>query len=156
MDDFDDADCDVGNDDDDDTGDNVNLNVHEGDNIIAHEEVAVKLPGQTSDSDDDDDGEEEKKEDTVDHRAFFANIKAAFVKNFKERAYKAVKGDAVDKVVEEVVFKKNIECPIVRISQGKYLIGTESKMLIIKGDSCMVRVGGGFERLDDYLVRNSE
>lgn len=78
------------------------------------------------------------------------------VKNFKERAYKAVKGDAVDKVVEEVVFKRNIECPIVRIAQGKYLIGTESKMLVIKGESCMVRVGGGFEKLDEYLMRNSE
>lgn len=77
-------------------------------------------------------------------------------KTFKERAYKAVKGDAVDKVVEDVVFKKGIECPIIRISQGKYLIGTETKMLIIKGESCMVRVGGGFEKLDEYLMRNSD
>lgn len=76
----------------------------------------MKLPGQNSDDEDDDDEEEKKEEVEVDHRAFFANIKAAFVKNFKERAYKAVKGDAVDKVVEEVVFKKNIECPIVRIA----------------------------------------
>ena len=73
---------------------------------------------------------------------------------FKERAFVAVKGDAVDKVVEEVVFKKNIEVPIVRLAPGQYLIGTEKKMLIIKGESCMVRVGGGFEKLDEYLVRN--
>lgn len=29
-------------------------------------------------------------------------------------------------------------------------------MLIIKGESCVVRVGGGFERLESYLIRNQE
>eukprot|EP00347_Sterkiella_histriomuscorum_P017933 403347426 len=148
-DDFDDGDCDVGNDEDED------IPLNEGDTTNIKEGVAVEVPGNDSDDDDD---EEEKKEEapTVDHRAFFASIKAAMATTFKERAYKAVKGDAVDKFVEDIVFKRNIECPIVRIAASKYLIGTETKMLIIKGDSCMVRVGGGFEKLDEYLVRNSD
>ena len=43
--------------------------------------------------------------------------------------------------------------PVIRITNGKYLIGTESKMVVLKNSSCMVRVGGGFEKLEDYLVR---
>ena len=46
--------------------------------------------------------------------------------------------------------------PVIRIFQGRYLIGTESKTLQIKGEVCMVRVGGGFERLEVYLRRNQE
>jgi hypothetical protein len=45
--------------------------------------------------------------------------------------------------------------PIYRIGEGKYLIGTESKMCLIKGNSCVVRVGGGFQTLEEYLERNS-
>lgn len=44
--------------------------------------------------------------------------------------------------------------PIYRIGEGKYLIGTESKMCLIKGTSCVVRVGGGFLSLEEYLNRN--
>lgn len=43
--------------------------------------------------------------------------------------------------------------PIIRVAAGKYLIGTDLKMLMIKGTICMVRVGGGWERLEDYIYR---
>lgn len=29
-------------------------------------------------------------------------------------------------------------------------------MLMIKGNICMVRVGGGWERLDEYIIRNQD
>ena len=29
-------------------------------------------------------------------------------------------------------------------------------MLMIKNDTCMVRVGGGFERLEEYILRNQD
>ena len=68
--------------------------------------------------------------------------------------YKSIRGDHVDEVVERVVNGNEINLPIIRIQQGKYLIGTELKMLVIKADYCMVRVGGGFERLEEYIYRN--
>jgi len=43
--------------------------------------------------------------------------------------------------------------PIIRVKSGSYLIGTDLKMLMIKGNICMVRVGGGWERLDEYIIR---
>lgn len=55
--------------------------------------------------------------------------------------------------MEDIVNEYNIVMPIVRVVQGRYLIGAEYKMLMIKGESCMVRVGGGWERLDEYVLR---
>ena len=46
--------------------------------------------------------------------------------------------------------------PIVRVMQGRYLIGTDYKMLMIKNETCMVRVGGGWERLEEYILRNQD
>jgi len=64
------------------------------------------------------------------------------------RKYKTIRGDAVDEVVGSLITKQDVKVPIIRMQAGKYLIGTESKLLIIKGQSVMVRIGGGFERLD--------
>ena len=43
--------------------------------------------------------------------------------------------------------------PIIRISQGFYLIGTEKKQVNIKGNHILVRVGGGYEKIDEYIER---
>ncbi|CDW72038.1 UNKNOWN [Stylonychia lemnae] len=72
------------------------------------------------------------------------------------KRYKSIRGDTVDELVESVVNKSDIQVPIIRMMQGKYLIGTESKLLIIKGVSVMVRIGGGFEKLDEYIQRNQK
>ena len=47
-----------------------------------------------------------------------------------------------------------IKVPIIRIGPGKYLIGTESKTVMIKNTTCVVRVGGGFENMEAYIQRN--
>jgi hypothetical protein len=60
--------------DDMDTGD-IDTALVEGDVTIATEGVSVSLPGQAYDDDDEDEKKEE--EPSVDHKAFFANIKAA-------------------------------------------------------------------------------
>ena len=62
------------------------------------------MPGGDDDDDEDDDdeepeAEEEKKEEVAVTNMMF-NLKALIAKNFKERKYRSVKGDAVDKVVE--------------------------------------------------------
>lgn len=75
------------------------------------------------------------------------------MKTFK-RVYKAVKGDLVDEIVQKIIFDLKCELPIIRVVTGRYLIGTDLKMLMIKGNICMVRVGGGWERLDEYILRN--
>jgi hypothetical protein len=70
--------------------------------------------------------------------------------------YKAIKGDQVDEALEALINKYNVALPVIRIANGKYLIGTESKMVMLKNSTCMVRVGGGFERMEEYIERNQE
>lgn len=70
--------------------------------------------------------------------------------------YKAKKGDEVDEAMEMVLNKFNFNLPVIRITDGKYLIGTETKMVMLRNSTCMVRVGGGFERMEDYIARNQD
>lgn len=71
-----------------------------------------------------------------------------------KKEYKAAKGDKVDEALARIINSNDVQLPIYRIAEGKYLIGTESKMCLIKGTSCVVRVGGGFQKLEEYLKRN--
>ena len=45
---------------------------------------------------------------------------------------------------------------MVRIAEGKYLIGTDSKQVLIKNTTCVVRVGGGFQNLEEYITRSEQ
>ena len=41
--------------------------------------------------------------------------------------------------------------PIVKLkNEDSYLIGTEIKKMVVRGDKCMVRVGGGYAEISDY------
>lgn len=62
----------------------------------------------------------------------------------------------MDEIVGRMVFEMDVQLPIIRIIQGRYLIGTEYKMLMIKNETCMVRVGGGWEKLEEYILRNQD
>ena len=48
---------------------------------------------------------------------------------------------------------KIIACllPIVRLSEGRYLVGAEVKKLIKKTDRVLVQTGGGFSQLYEHL-----
>lgn len=74
----------------------------------------------------------------------------------KVSVYKSVKGDQVDEAMEILINRFNVNLPVIRIGDGKYLIGTEQKMVVLRNSTCMVRVGGGFERMEDYIARNQE
>ena len=50
----------------------------------------------------------------------------------KKSIYKAKKGDQIDEALEQVLNKYNVSMPVIRISDGKYLIGTDSKMVVLK------------------------
>eukprot|EP00347_Sterkiella_histriomuscorum_P021082 403335328 len=92
---------------------------------------------------------------TFDQTEHFEQSPQEEVKVFK-RIYRAVKGDIVDEIVQKIIFDMKCELPIIRVLPGRYLIGTDLKMLMIKGNICMVRVGGGWERLDEYIIRNQD
>ena len=44
--------------------------------------------------------------------------------------------------------------PIIKLSEGRYLVGSEVKSIQLKGENgCVVRTGGGFMILQEYLER---
>jgi len=40
------------------------------------------------------------------------------------------------------------------IKDSMYLIGPNRYSCVLRGDIPMVRVGGGFERLEDFMIKN--
>lgn len=46
--------------------------------------------------------------------------------------------------------------PIVKLEkENMYLIGTEAKQMTVKGENCMVRVGGGYVTIQEYYNKYS-
>ena len=45
--------------------------------------------------------------------------------------------------------------PVVKLSAGKYLIGTRVREVKLKEDGCIVRTGGGFMYLNEFLKHHS-
>ena len=41
--------------------------------------------------------------------------------------------------------------PIARLSNNKYMIGTEAKLIVVKSDKVMLRTGGGYAPLDEHI-----
>lgn len=46
--------------------------------------------------------------------------------------------------------------PLIKVSEASYLIGAELKMVEIKSNVTLIRTGGGFEPLYDYLTKYSK
>ena len=59
--------------------------------------------------------------------------------------------DQVDRIMEIMLRSSNFPIPVQKISSGKYLIGTCAKKVILRGNQCFVRVGGGFQEISKYI-----
>jgi hypothetical protein len=46
--------------------------------------------------------------------------------------------------------------PVCKIGENKYMIGTESKMVSIKGTNIMIRIGGGWQSIVEYIKIHEE
>lgn len=98
--------------------------------------------------------------------------KKALQKGYKRFSTIAEKEDqtAIDEMVENgeipphLVFMANMNVlqlekamvgliPVVKIDTGKYLVGSELKSLQIKGDTLLVRVGGGYVTLEEHILK---
>ena len=45
--------------------------------------------------------------------------------------------------------------PVVRIEANRYMVGTEAKAIVMKADKMLVRVGGGFDPLENVIDRTA-
>jgi hypothetical protein len=66
-----------------------------------------------------------------------------------------VDDDVVDKMLEDFVEKHSVKVPINRIDQSKYLFGTKVISAQIINGVLMVRVGGGFMNIEEFVDKHS-
>lgn len=69
--------------------------------------------------------------------------------------YKSVDDDVVDKMLEDFVQKNSVKVPINRIDPSKYLFGTKVISAQIINGVLMVRVGGGFMNIEEFVEKHS-
>ena len=46
-----------------------------------------------------------------------------------------------------------IYMPIFKLGASSFLIGAETKQIMVRGSNCMVRVGGGFVSMQEYYKK---
>ena len=66
----------------------------------------------------------------------------------------ARKGEKVDSEVKRMVEEMNITIPIIWIKQNLFLVGNKSINLEKKGEYVTGKIGGGFEKFDEYIQKN--
>jgi hypothetical protein len=65
-------------------------------------------------------------------------------------------GNQLDVIINNLVEVHEIKIPIINIKDNKYLIGVNKKSCELKGNKVLIRVGGGYESLQDYVLKNQK
>ena len=73
-----------------------------------------------------------------------------------KRKYKALRGDSVDEMLANVINIKNCDIPISRMGDGHYMFGSKKIFTRIMNNKLVVRVGGGFMSMDEFIATYAE
>ena len=73
-----------------------------------------------------------------------------------KKKYRAAKGDSVDEMLANVVNIKGCEIPISRMGDGHYMFGSKKIFTRIMNNKLVVRVGGGFMSMDEFIATYAE
>lgn len=73
-----------------------------------------------------------------------------------EEKFKAVKGDLVDEMLAKYINNSDCKVPITRLGGGFYLFGTKKIYAKIMNGKLVVRVGGGFMVVDEFINTYSQ
>jgi len=66
--------------------------------------------------------------------------------------YIPVKGDKIDERMAIYINNFELDVPVQRIAEGQYMFGTRKIMGKIMNDKLVIRVGGGFMLIDEFLA----
>lgn len=66
--------------------------------------------------------------------------------------YSAAKGDRVDELMAQYINQFELDVPLQRIGDGQYMFGSRKIFAKIMNDKLVVRVGGGYMRIDEFLA----
>jgi len=67
------------------------------------------------------------------------------------RKYKAIKGDEIDEMFAEALNRANLNLPVKRLGPGKYMFGSRQIMAKIINGKLVIRVGGGYMSVDEFI-----
>ena len=65
--------------------------------------------------------------------------------------YKTIKGDEIDVMFGEAMQKAGCQVPVKREGPGKYMFGTRNIIAKIVNNKLLIRVGGGFMSIDEFI-----
>lgn len=65
-------------------------------------------------------------------------------------------GSELDLEISKIISKHNIGIPVIKVKEGRYLFGTCKYTCTLKAGVVIVRIGGGYERLEEFLLQNQE
>jgi hypothetical protein len=79
------------------------------------------------------------------------NINVIKKQDAARQAYQAIKGDIVDEMLARYINQTGVQLPITRIGGGFYMFGTKKIYAKIMNNKLVVRVGGGFMGIDEFI-----
>ena len=62
----------------------------------------------------------------------------------------------VEASIAKVINSPDLNVPLIKLNDQCYLFGTEVIQPFMHGNTCVVRIGGGFQPIDLYVQRNQE
>ena len=68
--------------------------------------------------------------------------------------FKARPGEHVDELIAHYIDEMNITIPIIWIKDNYYLIGSQRLICEIRRNCLLLRVGGGYESFQEYVIKN--
>jgi len=74
----------------------------------------------------------------------------------KPEIYQAIVGDDVDEIMAAKIREHNCPVPCTRLGGGFYLFGTRKIYCKIMHFKLVVRVGGGYMSIDEFLITNTD
>ena len=64
------------------------------------------------------------------------------------------KGNPLEEAIAEVIHRHRLTLPVIHIRDKLYLIGPNRQNCELKAGHAMIKAGGGYQRFDEYLLRN--
>ncbi|TNV72326.1 hypothetical protein FGO68_gene11876 [Halteria grandinella] len=71
--------------------------------------------------------------------------------NQPRKPYIAIKGDPVDEMMAKHINECNYYVPVERMAEGHYMMGTKKVYAKIMNGKLIIRVGGGYMLIDEFL-----
>lgn len=82
----------------------------------------------------------------------FADLKTQLDKKPKVK-YIFVKGDEIDRLFGEALIRRGCQVEVKRINVGIYMFGSRQIIAKIVNNKLMIRVGGGFMTIDEFITQ---